>query len=102
MIETREENNIGVGLWITNYLKHEKQVIAASQRAMTVPRSVKRAYVRFDIETFSIIYTHNVYYTAFGILYASLGTILCKRYIIVKESSKKSHQTGLRAKRFIV
>ena len=29
----------------------------ASQRAMTVLRSVKRAFVRFDIETFSIIYT---------------------------------------------
>ena len=28
-----------------------------SQRAMTVLRSVKRAFVRFDIETFSIIYT---------------------------------------------
>ena len=55
LIETREEKDIGV--WITNYLKPGKQVIAASQRAMTVLRSVKRAFVRFDIETFSIIYT---------------------------------------------
>ena len=61
LIETREENNLGVGLLITNDLKHEKQVIAASQRAMTVLRTVKKAYVRFDIETFIIIYTHNVY-----------------------------------------
>ena len=34
LIETSEEKDIGV--WITNYLKHEKQVIAASQRAMAV------------------------------------------------------------------
>ena len=55
LIETSEEKDLGV--WITNYLKHEKQVIAASQRAMAVLRSVRRAFVRFDIETFSIIYT---------------------------------------------
>ena len=55
LIETSEEKNLGV--WITNDLKHEKQVIAASQRAMAVLRSVRRAFVRFDIETFSIIYT---------------------------------------------
>ena len=41
LIETREEMDLGV--WITNDLKHEKQVIAPSQRAMTVLRSVKRA-----------------------------------------------------------
>ena len=46
-----------IGVWVTNDLKHEKQVIAASQRAMAVLRSVRRAFVRFDIETFSIIYT---------------------------------------------
>ena len=55
VIETREEKDLGV--LITHDLKHEKQVIAASQIAMTVLRSVKRAFVRFDIETFSIIYT---------------------------------------------
>ena len=38
-------------------MKHETQVIAASQRAMAVLRSVRRAFVRFEIETFSIIYT---------------------------------------------
>ena len=59
LIETREEKELGV--WITNDLKPEKQVIAASQRAMTVLRSVKRAFVRFDIETFSIIYTTYIY-----------------------------------------
>ena len=101
LIETSEEKDIGV--WITNDLKHEKQVIAASQRAMTVLRSVKRAFFRFDIETFSIIYTSYIGpKTAFGILYSSLGTILCKRYIIVRESSTKSHQTGVGAKRVIV
>ena len=52
LIETSEEKDLGV--WITNDLKHEKQVIAASQRAMAVLRSVGRAFVRFDIETFSI------------------------------------------------
>ena len=57
LIETSEEKDLGV--WITNDLKHEKQIIAASQRAMAVLRSVRnrRAFVRFDIETFSIIYT---------------------------------------------
>ena len=55
LIETSEEKDLGV--WITNDLKHEKQVIAASQRAMAVLCSVRRAFVRFDIETFSIIYT---------------------------------------------
>ena len=100
LIETREEKDLGV--WITNDLKPEKQVIAASQRAMTVLRSVKRAFVRFDIETFSIIYTTYIRPHAFGILYPSLGTILCKRYIIIGESPKKSHQTGVGTKRFIV
>ena len=38
------------------------KVIAASQRAMAVLRSVRRAFVRFDIETFSIIYTHRIEY----------------------------------------
>ena len=52
LIETCEEKDLGV--WITNDLKHEKQVIAPSQRAMTVLRSLKGAFVRFDIETFSI------------------------------------------------
>ena len=42
LIEIREENNLGVGLWITKYLKRDKQVIAASHRAITVLRSVKR------------------------------------------------------------
>ena len=32
LIETREEKDLGV--WITNDLKHEKQVIPASQRAI--------------------------------------------------------------------
>ena len=56
LIETREEKDIGV--WITNDLKHEKQVIAASHRAMTVLRSVKRAFVRFDI-----LYKRSVLFT---------------------------------------
>ena len=34
LIETREEKDLGV--WITNDLKPEKQVIAASQRATSV------------------------------------------------------------------
>ena len=56
LIETSEEKDPSV--WITNDLKPEKQVIAASQRAiMTVLRSVKREFLRFDLEVFSIIYT---------------------------------------------
>ena len=99
LIETREEKDLGV--WITNDLKPEKQVIAASQRAMTVLRSVKRAFVRFDIETFSIIFTtyirpHLEYcIQAWAPYYA-------KDFIIIGESPKKSHQTGVGTKRFIV
>ena len=97
LIETREEKNIGVGLWITSDLKHEKQFIAASQRAMTVVRSVKRAHVRFDIETFSIIYTHIVYQTASGIPYSSLGTILYKKYILLlKKVQRRATKLGWR------
>ncbi len=49
LIETSEEKDLGV--WITNDsdLKHEKQVIAASQRAMAVLRSVRRALILFDL-----------------------------------------------------
>ncbi len=57
LIETSEEKDLGV--WITNYLKHEKQVIAASQRAMAVLRSVRRAFVRFDRQT-SVLFTHRI------------------------------------------
>ncbi len=46
VIETSEEKDFGV--WITNDLKHEAQVIAASQRAMAVLRSVKRQSHRHD------------------------------------------------------
>ena len=100
LIETSEEKDLGV--WITNYLKHdEKQAISASQ-AMAVLRSVRRAFVRFDIETFSIIYTSYIRPHLEYLLYSSLVTILCKRYIIVRESSKKSHQTGVGTERFIV
>ena len=55
LISKQVKKRILVYIWITNDLKHEKQVIAASQRAMAVLRSVKRAFVRFDIETNSII-----------------------------------------------
>ena len=41
LIETREEKDLGV--WITNDLKPETQVITASQRAMMVLRSVKKS-----------------------------------------------------------
>ena len=51
LIETSEEKDLGV--WITNDLKHEKQVIAASQRAMSddadVFRQVKCLYIRGNI-----------------------------------------------------
>ena len=90
-------NRPGCVVWLTNDSKHEKLVIAASQRAMAVLRSVKRAFVRFDIETFSIIYTsyirpHLEYcIQAWAPYYAK--DIL---------SSKKSHQTGVGTKRVIV
>ena len=98
LIETSEEKDLGV--WITNDLKHEKQVISTSQRAMAVLCSVRRAFVRFDIETFSIIYTsyirpHLEYcIQAWSPYYA--------KNIIVRESSKKSHQTGVGTKTVIV
>ena len=94
LIETRKEKDLGVCM--TNDLKHEKQVIAASQRAMTVLRSVKRAFVRFDIETFSSIYT--TYITP----HLEYCIQMQKIYIIIGESTKKSHQTSVGTKRFIV
>ena len=86
LIETREEKDLGV--WITNDLKPEKQVIAASQRAMTVLRSVKRAFVRFDIETFSIIYT--TYKTAFGILYPAWAPYYAKDILLLEKVQRRA------------
>ena len=54
LAETVQEKDLGV--WISNNLKLEKQVVAASQQAMVVLHSVKRASIHFDIETFNIIY----------------------------------------------
>ena len=37
-------------------MKWEKQVVAATQQAMVVLCSVKRAFIHFDRETFNIVY----------------------------------------------
>ena len=52
--ETVQEQDLGV--CISNNLKCEKQVVAATQQAMVVLRSVKRAFIHFDRETFNIVY----------------------------------------------
>ena len=54
LAETVQEKDLGV--WISNNLKCEKQVVAATQQAMVVLRSVKRALIHFDRETFNIVY----------------------------------------------
>ena len=54
LAETVQEKDLGV--WISNNLKWEKQVVAATQQAMVVLRSVKRAFIHFDRETFNIVY----------------------------------------------
>ena len=54
LTETVQEKDLGV--WISNNLKWEKQVVVASQQAMVVLRSVKRAFIHFDRETFNIVY----------------------------------------------
>ena len=41
LAETVQEKDLGV--WISNNLKWEKQVVAATQKAMVVLRSLKRA-----------------------------------------------------------
>ena len=60
-----ENNNIGLAdtvqekdlcVWISNNLKWEKQVVAATQQAIVVLRSVKREFVYFERETFNIVY----------------------------------------------
>ena len=58
LIETREEKDLGV--WITNDLKPEKQVIAASQRAMTVLRSVKKSILFGLTLKRSVLFTQHI------------------------------------------
>ena len=52
LAETVQEKDLGV--WISNNLKWEKQVVAATQQM--VLRSVKRAFIHFDKDTFNIVY----------------------------------------------
>ena len=54
LAETVQEKDLGV--WISNNFKWEKQVVAATQQAMVVLSSVKRAFIHFDRETFNIVY----------------------------------------------
>ena len=62
---TTENNNIvsaetvqakDLGIWISNNLKWEKQVVVATQQAMVVLRSLKRAFIHFERKTFNICY----------------------------------------------
>ena len=83
----------------SNAIAHVIYTIAGQIFPINCPaRRTHRHFVLRNVQ----YYLHNVYKTAFGILYPSLGTILCKRYIIIGESPKKSHQTGVGTKRFIV
>ena len=59
LAETIQEKDLCV--WISNNLKWEKQVDAATQQTMVVLHFVKRAFVHFDRETFNIVY--NTYIT---------------------------------------
>ena len=100
LIETREEkdlkwcmDNKWFETWEASYRSFTKSYDGTSLSKKSIC-SVWHWNVQY--------YLHNVYKTAFGILYPSLGTILCKRYIIIGESPKKSHQTGVGTKRFIV
>ena len=54
LAETVQEKDLGV--WISNNLKWEKQVVAATQQAMVVLHSVKIAFIHFSRETFNIVY----------------------------------------------
>ena len=54
LAEAIQEKDLGV--WISNNLKWEKQVVAATQQAMVVLRSVKRVFIHFDREMFNIVY----------------------------------------------
>ena len=54
LAETVQEKDLGV--WISTNLKWEKQVVAATQQAMVVLHSEKRAVIHFDREAFNIVY----------------------------------------------
>ena len=54
LTETVQEKDLRS--WISNNLKFEQQVVAAFQQAMVVLRSVKRAFIQFERETFNIVY----------------------------------------------
>ena len=54
LAETVQEKDLGV--WISNNLKCEKPVVVATQQAMVVLPSVKRACIHFDRETFNIVH----------------------------------------------
>ena len=54
LAETVQGKDLGV--WISNNFKWEKQVVAATQQAMMVLRSVKRAFIHFGRETLNIVY----------------------------------------------
>ena len=49
-----------LGVWISNNLKCDKEVVAASQHAIVVLRSIKRAFFLFDRETFNIVYNTHI------------------------------------------
>ena len=53
LAETVQEKDLSV--WISNNLKWEKQFVPATQQPMVVLRSVKRAFIHFDRETFKIV-----------------------------------------------
>ena len=76
LAETVQEKNLCV--WISNNLKWEKQVVAATQQATVVLRSVKRAFVHFDRETFNIVY--NTYIRPHQEYCVDMITLLCQIY----------------------
>ena len=95
LTETVQEKDLGV--WISNNLKWEKQVVAATQQAMVVLRSVKRAFIHFDRETFNIVY-NALYQTISRILHTDMVTLLCKIYFNARESVTQGNKTGNRIK----
>ena len=80
LAETVQEKDLGV--WISNNLKWEKQVVA-TQQAMVVLRSVKRAFIHFDREAINIVY--NAYIRPCLEYCVQAWSPYCAKYILMLE-----------------
>ena len=111
LAETIQEKDLGV--WISNNLKWEKQVVATTQQAMVVLRSVKRAFIHFDRETSNIVYNTYIrphleycvhawstYYAKYILMLEKVQRRATKLVIGLKEFTYEERLTQLKLYRF--